>query len=156
MCNYKYTSNYEHLHRSIGKECPYTKIYSELKNNEKYNFENITSNLELPLDSHGICIFHSNELEWKRKNNFTIKFLELLQFLAVYTDSKKYYDFAEFVFVGEYPKSSKDVKDYIFSFTNFTLNKAANFTGALFVDRVEFDLVKFNEGANFGIVPHLT
>lgn len=84
MCNYQYILDYTHLPRLMGKECPYTKIYSELKNNGTNNFENITSNLELPLDSQGICLFHSNELEWKRKNNFAIKFLELLQFLDIY------------------------------------------------------------------------
>jgi len=84
MCNYKYTSDYKHLPDLIGKECPYAKIYDELRNNGAHNFENITSDLELPLDSHEICVFHSGELEWKRKNNFVIKFLELLQSLDIY------------------------------------------------------------------------
>jgi len=67
MCNYKYTSDYKYLPRLMGKECPYTKIYSQLKNNGTYNFENSTSNLELPLDSHGICIFHSDNTFAKRR-----------------------------------------------------------------------------------------
>jgi len=149
MCNHKYTFNYSQQRASIGKECPYARIYSELKNNKAPNFENIASNLELPLDSHGICIFHSNELKWKRENDFTTKFLELLQLLNAYNDDSYCYDFAEFVFVGEHLKSRKDVKYRVFNLPDCTLNKEADFIGALFVDRVELNNISFKLGATF-------
>jgi hypothetical protein len=144
MCSYKYAINHRHV--SIGKKCPYTEIYSKLKCNKVSDFNNIDSDIVLPLDKSGVCIFHSNELEWKRKNNFKAKFLELLDLLNISDiNNTTFYDFAEFIFVGEATKSNH----HVLNLTDIIFSKEAIFKGAVFADPVEFYNIKFRIGANF-------
>jgi len=54
---------------------------------------------ELPIDESGKCIFHSNNLTWKRAQQFTERFLELLQ-IMLQEETLKELDFRECQFVG--------------------------------------------------------
>jgi len=118
MCNHKYTT----VHKT-HKKCPYPDLYSDLKIKEIIKENNY--DLDIPLDNNGICLFHSNDLEWKAQNNFVPKFLNLIKLLDACGDcNKTRYDFAEFVFVGK------------IKIENISLERS-NFSGAVFNDRFE-------------------
>ena len=108
MCNYKYT--HRHKHRTIGKKFPYSELYRDLRERKVTGFD-----FTLPMDKHGRCIFHSNELEWKRENNFTQKIIDLINILDACNDIDEY-DFAEFVFVGEKINTKRTGKYYSLNF----------------------------------------
>ncbi len=145
MCNYKYALH--HNHRSMGKKCPYTEFYDALEVDSITNAKSLRADLDLPLDSRGTCIFHSDELEWKRKNDFATRFSDLLHLLNARDDD--YYDFAEFTFVAGSPGASKGAVRNVLSITDRILKKEAKFAGSSFVDHVEFTRVDFEKGANF-------
>ncbi len=130
MCNHKYITD-RYGYGPNGNKCPYTQMYREL-----------------PLDRSGVCLFHSNDLNWKRENKFTTKFLQLVQLLDEHSN-KDYYDFSEFVFVGKPLKSNKNSEPCVFKLLETVFRKEAKFLGALFTDPVELLNVKFKNGANF-------
>lgn len=130
MCNHKYITD-RYGYGPNGNKCPYTQMYHEL-----------------PLDRNGVCLFHSNDLNWKRENQFTTKFLQLVQLLDEHSNIA-YYDFSEFVFVGKPLKSTKNSEPWVFKFSETVFRKEATFLGALFTDPVELLNVKFKNGANF-------
>ncbi|MEL6832588.1 MAG: hypothetical protein AAFP77_06335 [Bacteroidota bacterium] len=66
--------------------------------------------LEIPLDSDGLCVFHSKDIDWKRKNNFQNHLNRLIESVVIAmahnepkNEEKKAVeiDFRGFVFIGE-------------------------------------------------------
>lgn len=147
MCNHKYTRD-RSGYGPKGDECPYTEWYRELNNKKISNHQDSNSQLELPLDSTGVCLFHSHDLNWKREKQFTKKFLQLVQLLDEYS-SKEYYDFCEFVFVGEQLESKKNSESYIFKLVKTVFMKEAKFAGAVFTEAVKFHNVEFKSYCSF-------
>ena len=82
MCNHNYIKNCSSLPKAIGKKCPYPELYGNTRS--KYLNDHVSDNyFELPVDKHGRCIFHSQDAEWKRKNDFTGHFLHLIKLLLL-------------------------------------------------------------------------
>ena len=147
MCNHIYTASFAGRPASMGKKCPYPEIYNRLYSSGQGRKKN-GFKPALPIDSHGVCIFHSKEKAWKRKNDFTGEFLKLLKLLEA-EDLNNYYDFAEFRFVGNSFKNKYNQKDHALCFKNITFKKQAYFVGALFEDLLELENVNFEDGASF-------
>lgn len=148
MCNHKYTRD-RSGYGPKGDKCPYTKLYREFKNKNNSKFKKSDFPLELPLDSTGVCLFHSHDLNWKREKHFTKRFLQLVQLLDEYS-SKDYYDFEEFVFVGEELESEKNSKSFILKLVDTVFKKEAKFAGSLFTDPVQFHNIEFKRYCSFG------
>jgi uncharacterized protein YjbI with pentapeptide repeats len=149
MCSHSYTADHFAAQRSIGRRCPYPEFYERVRSTASKVAEPERT-LILPMDNHGLCIFHSQEIAWKRANNFGERFLEVVQWLnAEGADSD--FDFAEFVFVGSElrKKSGSDQVQQVLLVTNLTFRKKACFTGASFHDSVAIEDVNFAAGADF-------
>lgn len=67
MCNHTFKDN-------NTKHCEWDQIFSKSKWSK-------VKSVELPHDSDGKCIFHSTDLQWKRKNNFSLWLNELVLLL---------------------------------------------------------------------------
>ncbi len=87
----------------------HTKIYFK-KLPETCQIENYiaarrySANLEfgdVPVDDEGKCLFHSNNLEWKRQQQCGERFLDLLRTVAN-DEALEYIDFREFIITGGY------------------------------------------------------
>jgi len=98
------------------------------------------------VDDRGECIFHSQEVAWKRDNDFVGHFLQLVQLLTTDT-ATEYYDFAEFVFVGDGATGSSGRRTLHIANTVFLQH--AYFTAASFLDSLTFDAMNFRDGASF-------
>lgn len=145
MCNHVYTVPDHRKPRPNGNRCPYPDIYlSFLPTPLDLAIE--LQSPELPIDDQGKCIFHSEQADWKRSNDFTGKFHELLQLLD---RTPANYDFAEFVFVGSEIKTESGAASHVLCVIDTIFRKEAIFTGAFFLDSVEFDGVVFEQGATF-------
>ena len=78
MCTHTYAVNSTlRLPRTIDKSCPYSEIYHEF-NNKISDINKRKLDDDLPLDKNGVCLFHSTDLEWKKKNRFITRFYDLL------------------------------------------------------------------------------
>ncbi len=135
MCNHAYTTDTGSQPRSMGDRCPYPKIYEKSRAAS-------TDAAALPVDESGACIFHSHDASWKRRNDFKLEFLRVVQSLNE-DDTLQCCDFREFVFVGDEPSAPR----LLIEDTEF--RKPAYFTGAFFVDSVELSDVFFHESATF-------
>lgn len=137
MCNHAYTANYKPLPRTMGKRCPYPEFY------EKTRVAAANAPvLGLPVDDRGECIFHSREVAWKRDHDFEGHFLQLVRLLIAETGAK-YYDFAEFVFVGGGAgPHTLHIADTVFP-------RQTYFTAACFLDSFTLEGVDFRDGADF-------
>jgi uncharacterized protein YjbI with pentapeptide repeats len=129
MCSHSYVARHDFSPRSVGRACPCPGLYA--------------GRSPLPIDPHGLCIFHSRELAWKRDEGFDAHFRRLMTFLDE-DESLQTYDFAEFVFVGESQAGGSR-----FHVCGVTFRQAACFTGASFIDAVTFTDVVFARGAAF-------
>jgi hypothetical protein len=147
MCNHSYTANYAQKPRSMGQQCPYPACYEKARSTALSTPETGLAPV-LPVDDRGTCIFHSQDIAWKRKNDFKGQFLQLVRLLDA-DAAEKYYDFAEFVFVGNEVSTKNDVAHYGLHIADTTFQKEAYFTGASFLDAFELDGVDFQRGANF-------
>src|SRR5688500_16152046 len=98
MCNHVYVVSVQKKgRRPMDDRCPYPELYARAATAA----ETGTGPCEtptLPMDSKGTCIFHSQEIDWKRENGFGRHFRQLIHLLA---DAEQDHDFAEFVFVGD-------------------------------------------------------
>jgi len=144
LCQYEYTGNYKRQRKGLGNRC----TSAELFDKSSLRKEAETSLLKLPIDAHGCCIFHSSETKWKLANNFKQYFLKLIR-LTDNSEDKEYYDFAEFIFVGE-DKSIRGKKDYqSLNIQHLIFHKPTCFNGAKFKHSTAFDHVNFSKGAGF-------
>lgn len=94
MCEYKYKN--KSMGHKIGSPC----IYSNLKD-KIYNEEP----LSLLIDNEGNCIFHSNNLVWKKANDFNLHLKALIKFYE--KDSPKLIDFSEIIFINSDENNNK-------------------------------------------------
>ena len=108
MCTYSYTRAYTSISPYMGNRCPYPEIYERARSTAS-SVPETESTLELPVDDRGACIFHSQDITWKRKNNFKGKFLQLVHLLNSDGGGRDY-DFVEFVFVGNDPRKNRAPK----------------------------------------------
>lgn len=147
MCNHSYTPAHFEKHRRIGNRCPYPEFYEKVRSTASNTPETVPPP-PLLIDDRGACIFHSQAVAWKRKNDFKEKFLQLVKLLDAYETGRNY-DFAEFVFVGSEPGTKKVSEEYVFHISDTAFCKQAYFTGASFLDSVALDGVEFQRGADF-------
>jgi uncharacterized protein YjbI with pentapeptide repeats len=131
----------------MGQQCPYVQLYDRVRSIGAQAAEVSAAQL-LPVDDRGACIFHSQQLAWKRENDFTGKFLQLVQLLDEH-DAERYYDFAEFVFLGSDLIVKSGNEEYLLRITDTIFRKEAYFTGASFLDSFELERVELHEGASF-------
>ncbi len=131
----------------MGQQCPYSQFYDRVRSTGP-RLTKVDAGPFLPFDNRGACIFHSRELAWKRQNDFKGQFLQLVQLLDEH-DTERYYDFAEFVFVGSALRNKRGTEEYYFSLTDTIFRKQAYFTGASFLDAVDIERVDFQDGASF-------
>lgn len=146
MCNHSYI-DHPSIPRTMGKRCPYTELYeqSALIASNAGGAEPMAL---LPVDSRGACIFHSQDIEWKRKNDFSARFLQLVRLL----DSQgavSDYDFVEFIFVGNEARKESRSQVHTLHLRDLTFRKQAYFIGASFLDSFTLEDVNFQGGANF-------
>jgi hypothetical protein len=140
MCNHVYKADYSSLPAEMGKRCPYPAFYASLA-----AVGAVAEPDALPIDRHGTCLFHSGELDWKRANDQPARFLRLLQLLDEHWP-ERYYDFAEFVFVGSRNAAESGSPDCLLRIADTTFQKQGHCTAAQFVDRVEMERVRFPGG----------
>jgi len=113
MCKYQYKSG-----ALENKFCVYPNYYNDLKTlNASDHYD---KDYFLPIDEDGFCIFHSNNIEWKRENNFVRMFFDLVNLLnQTEPDHKNKHgqllrlNFAGFVFV-----SAIENADFVFDGLN--------------------------------------
>jgi uncharacterized protein YjbI with pentapeptide repeats len=147
ICNHSYAADYRNRPPSMGQQCPYSQFYDRVRLSGTRATEGDAVPL-LSLDDRGACIFHSRELAWKRQNDFKGKFLQLVQLLDEH-DAERYYDFAEFVFLGSDLREKRGAEEYFLLITDVIFRKQAYFTGASFLDSFELERVDFQDGASF-------
>lgn len=148
MCNHEYTASYAHRPRGMGSRCPYPDLYDKLQS-KGAGASGKAADLTLPLDDGGACIFHSRSVEWKRENGFGRRFAQLLQLLDADED-RSWYDFAEFLFIGDESESEADPGSPVFRIHGRPFQKGVYFTGASFLDPVELADVDFLDTVSFG------
>jgi hypothetical protein len=112
----------------MGQRCPYPAFYQAI-------------GAELPVDSSGVCIFHSGDAAWKRALDFPGQFFRLVAFLNA-DERLSVYDFAEFVFVGGPGGEALRLE-------GLTFRQTSHFTSASFLDAVSVDHVELARGATF-------
>jgi len=147
MCNHIYTADYSRAARGIGHKCPYTALYNQFAETPPSLGTPVSFDPRLPLDPTGACLFHSKMAEWKRENDFRARFLQLLSVLDLQESGPNYYDFAEFVFVGEDPV--KEGGEKCLHLSDLIFRKDAVLMGASFLDAAELTDVTFQNGAKF-------
>lgn len=113
MCKHTYTTSINRK-APIGTPC-------------KYTLEN------LPNDSHGRCIFHSKDADWKRKNNFADWLEVLLQHFEATEGAA--YDLREVIFVAERENSGM----ITFSTNTFAPKRKIYLQKAVFMQPVLFN-----------------
>lgn len=102
----------------------------------------------LPIDDQGVCIFHSREVTWKRDHGFSARFVELIDLLEA-DEERSWWDFCEFVFIGDAAVADSDPVQEEFRIAGRTFPKPVYFVGASFLAPVEMEQVSFAGGASF-------
>lgn len=147
MCNHSYTADYAQMPRTMGKRCPYPEFYEKARSiaSSAREADRVPA---LPMDGSGVCIFHSQDVAWKRNNDFKGSFLRLVQLLNA-DEAAKHYDFAEFVFVGSELRTADGAEQHTFRIADISFLKQAYFIGASFLDAFTIEHVDFTGGAEF-------
>ncbi|HEY0017576.1 MAG TPA: CHAT domain-containing protein [Longimicrobium sp.] len=145
MCNHVYTADYSNRPRGMGKQCPYPQLYRAFA--EEESGDHGGGHIALPIDELGVCLFHSEDLAWKRANDLPGAFLRLNTLLEKH-GTERHYDFAEFVLVGSPPDggSDGDGEDVVLRIADIIFQKQAHFTAARFADPVKMERVRFPNG----------
>jgi len=89
----------------------------------------------LPLDSLGVCIFHSNEIAWKRTSSFVTWFAKLLRQIEHGAQETDEFYFRDFIIVGN--------EASLITLPKRTFKKKFDFTGAQFLDPVAWQNTRF-------------
>lgn len=147
MCNYVYIADYKNMPATMGKRCPYPDFYERVQA-ALMSTPAATPLPELLLDATGACLFHSRAFAWKRGNDLKGRFLQLVQLLKA-DKHVKWYDFAEFAFIGGEPATGEGLPQPLLHIADTTFEKQAYFTGAAFLDPISFESVDFKGGATF-------
>jgi len=149
MCNHVYTADYSSRPEGMGRRCPYPDLFAGIAGRGGASGTPEEPPEALPIDRDGACIFHSADAGWKRENDFAGRFLRLVRLLDT-CGQERYYDFAEFVFVGTEAETGKDgAPAYRLVIADTTFRKQAQFIAARFLDAVELERVDFPSGAEF-------
>lgn len=106
------------------KECSCSKIYEKILYDERFS----KFDRSLPIDDFGVCLFHSDDIEWKIKYNFNSRFFEFVEIINLIDDEK--YDFSEFIFI--------DSDRGTFRIDGLNINSSVDFSGAEFRSKVVF------------------
>lgn len=130
----------------MGQQCPYPELYRELlaRASESPPVDLST----LPIDRVGVCVFHSQDIAWKRGNDFQRCFRKLVEFLDA-RDDQSYYDFAEFACVSGSSCAESGSDRSVLRIEDVIFRKAVYFTAASFLDSLELDRVEFQGGLTF-------
>ncbi|MGZ8394857.1 MAG: pentapeptide repeat-containing protein, partial [Nitrospira sp.] len=131
----------------MGERCPYPEFYEKIGSAALIAHE-VEPTPMLPMDDRGTCIFHSQDVAWKRENDFKGKFLELVRLLNADVNAK-YFDFAEFVFVGNETRAKGGSEEHVLRISDTTFRRQTYFMAASFLDSLELDGVDFQNGAMF-------
>ncbi len=146
MCNHSYTPNRK-ASVSAEKQCPYPDLFKSMLSVGQG--ESLPSSIsKLPIDQEGICLFHSQAIQWKRDNNFTDYFFKAMRWLET-DDSSKSFDFSEFTIIGPDPTHTTEPTVATFRLADITFRKDLNFRGASFFDAVEIVDMDFVRGVQF-------
>ncbi len=97
-------------------------------------FEDLISNL--PYDNKGKCIFHSENIEWKRENSFNEYLDTLLD--KLYTDNIESFGFYGVHFVGVQDKEEFYNDEYETFFKKRKIKSSLLFIDCVFNDNIEF------------------
>lgn len=104
---------------------------------------------KLPTDASGLCIFHSLDIDWKIKNNFSAWFIKLFNKLAN-DSSKEVYDFKKIVFVPKEGEHRENVfGEKLIDFRKFIFDKETFFNECTFVGFANFTKSEFRREAYF-------
>jgi len=126
--------------------CPY--LFEKSTNSNVFN-SGLEGTTILPIDESGACLFHSEDIAWKRKNNF-VSYLTKLVLLTESDKSLNVYDFTEFRVVGNDLRSKNNEQYYVFSLNDIIFTKEVKFSHSIFFDAVELDRINFKQGGCFG------
>lgn len=140
MCNHVYRADYSSRPRSLGRQCPYPAFFAGLPDAGPDD--------TLPLDGTGACIFHSEDIAWKRANDLPGRFIRLIALLNAH-GTERHGDFAEFVLVGAEGTTWRGKSGHVLRIADTVFTRQPYFISARFVDAVEMERVDFPNGAEF-------
>lgn len=104
MCTHTYKKGIYPF--SLKKQCPYLKLFKKWKVEQVEGYIPAHFSLDLPHDSMDKCIFHSQDIAWKKANHFTKYFRALLKLHEIIPDSPRIIDLREFIIIGETVKNN--------------------------------------------------
>lgn len=150
-----------------NSECHYASMFDNWREQIRQGQFPLTlpeSELSLPHDSEGKCLFHSDNVEWKEKNNFLQRLKVLIALLEADPDMD-YIGLDNVVFIGdtstgtpktitEYNEDRTLKKKYTRKNRNIDLkgqvfSKAIQVIDAIFLDHVDFTGSTFEERVTF-------
>ena len=91
MCTHKYIKTDRWFKNTT---CNYSELYEIESESSKEKM------FEIPHDENGKCIFHSDNIEWKQKNDFQNKLITLIEIINN-DENIESLDFRDFIFVGK-------------------------------------------------------
>ncbi len=129
----------------MGNRCPYPELYARAAAMARTG-TGASEEPVLPMDSQGTCIFHSQDMDWKRENGFGRSFRRLVELL---NQAEQDHDFAAFVFGGDEVRPRSGAEVQVLHIRDTVFRRETDFTGSSFLDSIEFDAVHFQGGATF-------
>ena len=105
----------------------------------------LNTHIELPLDEKSLCIFHSNDILWKKENDLKSYLTELFKYIY---DNKINFGFYNFIFTGEDIVVDFPI-DNILLFNRLISKTTLTFYDCIFLCEIELIECKFKEALNF-------
>ncbi len=148
MCKHTYKTI--EIENNIEKEkrCEWEDFFQNLPS---FNFDSKIKFLDLPHDDAGLCLLHSTDIDWKRKQNFVERFKELcINWEKVAEENQEYgLSFHECHLVGgesEFKYDFEDEPSYTMNFENFLLKNHILFFDCVFYDSIRIEKALFKKG----------
>ena len=135
MCQYSYKSDSE-------KSCPFPNYWNQALS--------LGGKLEeaLPLDERGICLFHSHDIDWKKKHNILPQFKVLIDLLNQ-SDFNRF-DFTEIILVPDKNHQEVDTNgETIISLKNTIIKKPTKWNKAIFEGGLDLSKSEFYGDVDF-------
>ena len=123
--------NCNHNHTISGKEV-------------RCSLSNLVENL--PIDKSSLCIFHSDNIQWKKENDFNGFVVKL--FNKIYSDKITSYGFHDFIFTGKNIIEEYSVENILY-FNKILSRSTLTFYDCVFKCEVEIEQSVFKEALNF-------
>ena len=101
--------------------------------------------IELPLDKKSLCIFHSNDILWKKENNLKSHLTKLFKYIY---NNKINFGFYNFIFTGEDIVVDFPI-DNILLFNRLISKTTLTFYDCVFLCEIELIKCKFKGALNF-------